>query len=98
MLRQCHRATDNAISRSGATDTISGELPVSVIIPTFNRALVLQSTVGQFLKQTHHDYEIWIIDQSDTEDAASNARYIAETADRRLNYLHLDQKGPSNAR
>ena len=75
-----------------------GELPVSVIIPTFNRASVLQSTASQFLKQDFGNYEIWIIDQSDAEDAASNKRYIEHASDRRLNYLHLTEKGPSNAR
>jgi GT2 family glycosyltransferase len=71
---------------------------VSIIVPTFNRASVLQSTVSQFLKQPFSDYEIWIIDQSDVKDAASNIRYIEEAQDQRLNYLHLNQKGPSNAR
>jgi GT2 family glycosyltransferase len=74
------------------------KLPVSIIIPTFNRAPLLQATVDQFFEQNFRDYEIWVIDQSDEGDAAANARYVKQTADKRLNYLHLDQQGLSNAR
>jgi GT2 family glycosyltransferase len=77
---------------------VRDELQVSIIIPTFNRAPFLQSTVAQFQSQSFGDYEIWIIDQSDGEDAASNKRYFAETSDPRINYMHLNEKGLSNAR
>jgi len=71
---------------------------VSIIIPTFNRAAILQSTLTQFLNQPFKDYEIWIIDQSDPDDAAANFEFVTETGDARLNYLYLTQRGPSNAR
>lgn len=90
-----------ASSSEAARRPNTGDHPhptVSIIIPSFNRAAVLQSTLRQFLIQPFEDYEIWIIDQSDPEEAASNSRFVTETGDARLNYMHLTQRGPSNAR
>jgi len=71
---------------------------VSIIIASFNRAGVLHATLAQFLAQPFTDYEIWVIDQSDGEDVQRNAAYFGNSPDARLNYLHLDTPGPSNAR
>ncbi|MGP8026194.1 MAG: glycosyltransferase family 2 protein, partial [Acidocella sp.] len=61
-------------------------------------ASVVQATLNQVRCQPFRDYEIWVIDQSDPSDAASNARYVKDSGDARIHYLHLTQKGPSNAR
>jgi GT2 family glycosyltransferase len=71
---------------------------VTIIIPSFNRASVLQSTLTQLRSQPFKDYEIWIIDQSDPQHAASNEIFIRDAGDARLNYLHISEPGPSNAR
>jgi GT2 family glycosyltransferase len=71
---------------------------VSIVIPTFNRAAVLQATVAQFRLQNFDDFELWVIDQSDAPDRDANIAYIRAIGDPRLNYLHLTTRGPSNAR
>ena len=72
--------------------------PVTIIIPSYNRAAVLQSTLDQLQRQPFRDYELWVIDQSDPGEAESNASYVRNAGDERVHYLHLTQKGPSNAR
>jgi GT2 family glycosyltransferase len=92
---------EEASDRAVAPLPQSGDYPppaVSIIIPSFNRSAILCSTLRQFLKQPFENYEIWIIDQSDPDDATSNSKFVAEISDPRLNYLYLTQRGPSNAR
>jgi len=76
----------------------TAKLPVTIIIPTYNRASVLQATVDQVRRQPFSDYEIWVIDQSDPGEAEINAQYIKNAGDPRVHYVHLTEKGPSNAR
>ncbi|MDR3450295.1 MAG: glycosyltransferase family 2 protein [Alphaproteobacteria bacterium] len=73
-------------------------LRLSVIIPTFNRAQILASSVKDVLNQNYRDYELWVIDQSAPDQAAANRAFIDQTADPRLHYLHLDKTGLPNAR
>ena len=66
---------------------------VSVVVPTFNRADILEKTISFLLKQTYLDYEIIIIDQSscpDTKKFEKNSDIIK--------YTHIKEKGVSNAR
>ncbi len=76
----------------------AAELPLTIIIPTYNRAAFVQATLKQLRDEIFANYEIWVVDQSDTPAAESNARYIEELRDHRVHYIHLNQKGPSNAR
>ncbi|MDE8346203.1 MAG: glycosyltransferase family 2 protein [Acidocella sp.] len=71
---------------------------VSIIVPTFNRPVVLQATIDQVLAQPFSDYELWIVDQSDPDAAASNLDYVTRKQESRLHYLHLADKGLPNAR
>ncbi len=71
---------------------------VSIIIPSFNRAAVLHETVAQLFRQQFKAYEIWVIDQSDGADLEMNAAYFGGATDPRLHYLHIAERGPSNAR
>ena len=73
-------------------------LPLSVIVPTFNRAVHLQATVTQLLGQAFTDYELWIIDQSDPADAASNRAYAEGLGDARVSYRHVSRRSLPNAR
>ena len=74
------------------------KLPVTIIIPTYNRAAILQMTLDQLRRQAFCDYELWVIDQSDAEDAEINARHVRDLEDPRIHYLYLDRKGLPNAR
>ncbi len=72
--------------------------PVSIVIPSYNRAAILQDTIAQVLRQPFRNYELWVIDQSGTDDAQANAKYVEELNDPRLHYLYLNQSGLPNAR
>jgi GT2 family glycosyltransferase len=71
---------------------------VSIIIASLNRAAELQATVTQLLAQNFTDFELWVVDQSDAPDSQVNAAYFTQHSDQRVNYLHLETRGPSNAR
>jgi GT2 family glycosyltransferase len=73
-------------------------IPVTIIIPTYNRASVLQSTLDQIGRQNFQDYELWVIDQSDFEEAEAVRVYMETISDKRLHYLRLRTKGLPNAR
>jgi GT2 family glycosyltransferase len=66
---------------------------VSVIVPTFNRAEVLEKTIGFLLEQTYSDYEIIIIDQSSCPDIKK-----IEKKSGIIKYIHIKEKGVPNAR
>lgn len=71
---------------------------VTIIVPTLNRAAVVQATVSQLLAQPFRDYELWIIDQSDETDAVSNRHFVDRVSDHRLHYLFSDVRNLPNAR
>jgi GT2 family glycosyltransferase len=66
---------------------------VSVIIPTFNRAAILEKTISFLLEQTYPDFEIIIIDQS-----SDSAEIQFEKMSGKINYFHIKEKGLPNAR
>lgn len=79
--------------------TIVGPAPaVTIIVPTLNRAAVVQATVRQLLDQPFRDYDLWIVDQSDEGDKASNRRFVENAADPRLHYLFSEVRNLPNAR
>ncbi|MDT7953363.1 MAG: glycosyltransferase family 2 protein [Acetobacteraceae bacterium] len=71
---------------------------VTIIVPTFNRPVFVQSTVRQLLDQSYRDVELWVIDQSGPEAATSNRAFVAACGDERLQYVHLTRAGLPNAR
>ena len=72
---------------------------LSIIIPTLNRGGLLLDTVAQLFRQRFQDFEVWVIDQSDSADATLVRRGLEERCpDPRVHYLHLDGKGLPNAR
>ena len=73
--------------------------PLTIIIPTFNRARFLIATVDQLLLQEFQDFELWVIDQSAPEQSEVIAQSLpAWRARREVNYLRLDIPGVANAR
>ncbi len=71
---------------------------LSVLIPTLNRGQLFHDTVRQVLASEFRDLELIVIDQSDPAQRAANEALVAELADDRLVYRHLDVKGLPNAR
>lgn len=71
---------------------------VTIIVPTFNRAPEFQATVEQLRLQKHDDFELWVIDQSNSEIARLNAQFVEFCSDARLHYLYLSRRGLPNAR
>jgi len=68
---------------------------VSVIIPAYNQALYLGAAVQSVLDQTLVDFEIILVDDGSTDETAQVARKIC---DRRIQYIHQENKGLSGAR
>lgn len=71
---------------------------LSVVIPTLNRGKLFHDTARQVLQQAHGDFDFWVIDQSDEAARTANQALVAELADARLRYVHIDRKGLPNAR
>jgi glycosyltransferase involved in cell wall biosynthesis len=70
---------------------------VSVIVPTYNRAYCLRRAIDSVRAQTHHHWELLLVDDGSTDDTAA---LIASTYgdDPRIRYLHQRNAGVSAAR
>ncbi len=68
---------------------------ISVIIPTYNRALTLQATIQSVLRQTYKEFEIIIIDDGSTDDTE---QIINDFNDKRITYIRQDHRSASFAR
>ena len=70
---------------------------VSVIIPTYNRAKLLQTCLRSVLSQTYSNIEVVVIDDGSTDETAA---ILNETArrDNRVRVLTQDRKGAQVAR
>ena len=68
--------------------------PVSVIIPTFNRAWCLPQAVASVMEQTYRDFEVIVVDDGSSDDTAKLAPYWGPT----VRLLQQKNKGVSAAR
>ncbi|MFH1061305.1 MAG: glycosyltransferase family 2 protein [Candidatus Omnitrophota bacterium] len=69
---------------------------VSIIMPTYNRALLIPRAIKSILEQTYTDFEIIVIDDCSTDDTA---HIIAGFNDLRIKYIYLSKhQGASFAR
>ncbi len=96
---------------SRETDTLGGELTsiciaeefggsgmpqVSVVIPTYNRAGILERSIRSVLGQTHHDLELIIVDDGSTDGTRD---MVAQFHDMRVKYVqHETNHGCAAAR
>ena len=64
--------------------------PVSVIIPTYNRAYCLRDSIDSVLAQTYKDFELIIVDDGSTDDTAE---LIASYDDPRIRYIVMEENG-----
>ena len=68
---------------------------VSVIIPTYNKALYLKEAIESVLNQTYKNLELLVIDDGSTD---NTAEIIKLFNDNRLIYFYQNNKGPAAAR
>ena len=67
---------------------------VSVIIPTYNRAGLIQEALESVLRQTFKDYEIIVVDDGSTD----NTPEVLKPYRHRIRYVHQENQGISAAR
>jgi len=66
---------------------------VSVIIPTFNRAILLKKAIESVLSQTYEDFELVVVDDGSEDDTTALVSSFAG-----VRYIRQDNKGPAAAR
>ena len=72
------------------------ETPVSIVLPTYNRAHTLPRAVESVLRQTHERFELIVVDDSSTDDTVA---VLDQFQDKRLRRIHLPtNRGPGAAR
>ena len=71
---------------------------VSVVVPTYNRAELIERTIHSVLSQTYHELEVIIVDDCSTDDTQDRVAALQE-ADHRMHYLrHNMNRGAQAAR
>ena len=71
---------------------------VSVILPTYNRAYIIEKSIQSVLNQTYQDFEIIVIDDGSIDNTEEIIKELQEK-DNRIRYLRLNiNKGASHAR
>ncbi len=75
------------------TNTIKEGL-VSVILPTYNRALLIERAISSVLNQTYPNIELIVIDDGSTDDTCEKLKGFNE----KISYIYQDNSGVSSAR
>jgi glycosyltransferase involved in cell wall biosynthesis len=68
---------------------------VSVIIPAYNRAYIINEAIKSILSQTFTDFEVLIIDDGSSDTTQQVVRLVEDT---RVKYFHKENGGVSSAR
>ncbi len=71
---------------------------ISVIIPTFNRALFLERAVLSVVKQRDFYGEIIIVDDGSTDTTERVVKDLCEKYNKVMHYIYQENKGPAAAR
>jgi glycosyltransferase involved in cell wall biosynthesis len=68
---------------------------VSIVMPTFNRAYIIENSIKSVLSQSYENWELIIVDDGSTD----NTRELIESiGDSRIVYVYQENKGPAAAR
>lgn len=69
---------------------------VSVIIPTYNRAYIIERAINSVLNQTYENFELIIVDDGSQD---NTEQIVKSIKDKRIRYISLGQnRGPAVAR
>ncbi|MFH1478416.1 MAG: glycosyltransferase family A protein [Candidatus Omnitrophota bacterium] len=68
---------------------------ISIVIPTYNRALFLKRAIESVLDQTYKDFELIVVDDGSQDETRS---LVDSYPDDRIKCLRQDNLGPSSAR
>lgn len=74
---------------------VPGRTLVSVIVPTYNRALFIANAIQSVLNQTYSNFELIIVDDGSTD---NTGEVVGQFSDPRIRYVRQENKGRSNAR
>lgn len=79
---------------------MSESLPISVVIPTYNRSARTLEAVNSVLEQHAPPTELWVVDDGSTDDTAARIQERIATAGgpTKIHYLHQQNAGVSAAR
>lgn len=67
----------------------------SIVMPTRNRAAILERTLASVLGQSHRSWEVWVVDDGSDDDTESRVRGYG---DHPIRYVRQTHRGPSAAR
>ena len=71
---------------------------VSIILPTYNRAHIIEKAIQSVLNQTYQDFELIIVDDGSTDNTEEIIKKLQEK-DKRIRYIKLEtNKGAAAAR
>lgn len=74
------------------------QVVVSVVVPTYNRAPLVERAVRSVLRQTFTDLEVIVVDDGSTDDTEGVVQALAQ-ADSRVRHIRLEKnQGPQVAR
>ncbi len=68
---------------------------VSVVIPTYNRAILLKRAILSVVKQTWKEWELIVVDDGSTD---NTKEVVSRIRDPRIRYIYQDNRGVSAAR
>lgn len=71
-------------------------LPVSLVIPVYNRAAYLPAAIDSILAQTHTDFELLLWDDGSTDDSVAIATHYAQR-DKRIRVVAAAHQGQTGS-
>lgn len=69
-------------------------VPVSIIIPTYNRAALLVRAIHSVLRQSYRDFELIIVDDCSSD---RTREIVSAICDRRIRFIRREQNGSAAA-
>ena len=70
-------------------------MPISIIVPTYNRAHLVHRTIESVINQTHPDWELIIVDDGSTDATDS---VVARYQNSKIRYIRQENAGANKAR
>lgn len=74
----------------------AANVKVSIIMPTYNRANVIEKALNSVIKQTHENWELLIVDDGSTDETLMVLQVYAQES--RIKLIQGEHKGVSSAR